>query len=375
MKKILSIPALALTTALALSACGGGETESENASGLPSSMAWTTYGTGTSTYADTAAVAEALTSGEGVNIRIIPSDTAIGRMTPLKNGQAQFERGGDEYIYAFEADYDFAVEDWGPQDVQMVWAPTAPHGFMIKDSSGIESIEDLKGKKVPRATANPSVQNKTEALLAYGGLTWDDVEVVDISYGDQADALKNGQIDVLYQQVYGSSLFELEASEDVSWLDLPETEGEAADRLEEIAPSTFIDTFSNGPGQDEGEETNAIYYTVPVITYGETSEDEVYSLVKAINDNFDGYKDVTQTTPGWGIDEAQIAPTQVSFHPGLIKYLEEQGKWSEEAAAKNDELIERGEAIREEWPKFVEQAGGEIDPQAWSEWKDENVPQ
>lgn len=373
MKKILGCTSIALASALTLSACGGGGSETQTTeSGLPEQMAWTTYGTGTSTYADTAAVAEALTSEEGVNIRIIPSDTAIGQLTPLREDQAMFTRTGDAYIYAFEADYDFAVPDWGPQDVQVTWAPTAPHSLLVAADSGIETAADLKGKKVPRATANPSVQNKTEALLAYGGLTWDDVEPVDISYGDQADGLQNGQIDAVYQQVYGSSLFELEATMDVQWIDLSETEGEKADAAEEVAPSTYIDSFTNGPGQEEGQEDNALYYSVPVISKTSTPADTVYALVSALHDDFDAYKDVTQTTSGWSIDEAQLVPTEVPFHEGLVRFLDEQGEWTEEAEEKNNELIERGEALRAGWDEYVEQTD-EIDHESWNAWKDENI--
>ncbi|HLS33248.1 MAG TPA: hypothetical protein VK039_06655, partial [Brevibacterium sp.] len=166
MKKILGLSSMALASSLVLAGCGGGGEAESTEGGLPGEMAWTTYGTGTSTYADTAAVAEALTSAEGTNIRIIPSDTAIGQLTPLREDQAMFTRTGDAYIYAFVADYDFAVPDWGPQDVRVTWAPTAPHSLLVRADSGIETFADLAGKKVPRATANPSVQNKTEALLA-----------------------------------------------------------------------------------------------------------------------------------------------------------------------------------------------------------------
>ncbi len=72
-----------------------------------------TYGTGTATYADVAAVANAMTNAKDVNIRIVTSDTAIGRMTPLRSGQATFARTGDEYIFAFEAEHEFATREWG----------------------------------------------------------------------------------------------------------------------------------------------------------------------------------------------------------------------------------------------------------------------
>lgn len=379
MKNLLTFSAIGLATALTVSACGGDQsqaTESQTAeTGLPSSMAWSTYGTGTSTYADTAAAADALTSREDVSIRIVPSDTLIGQLTPLRDGQVGYTRTGDANIYAFEGDHNFAAPDWGPQDVRIVWTPVAPHSLMATEDSGIERVEDLEGKRVPRAINNPAIQAKTEGLLASGGLTWDDVEVVDVEYGDMASELQAGQIDVLYHQTYGSRMFELESDIDVRWLDVNDPGSEGEERLQEIVPAAYIDSFSDGPGQEEGEETNALYDVIPLITTGDTSEDEIYSVVKALDENFDAYQDTTQTTPGWGIEEIETVPTQVPFHPGLIQYLEEQDLWTEEAEARNSELVERGEALREEWPEYVEQADGDVTPEDWTAWKTENVPE
>ena len=361
---------LAAATALALAACGGAEVTE----GMPEQIVWSTYGTGTSTYADVAAVADAITTNEGTSVRVITSDTAVGRLTPLREGQAQLARTGDEYIFGFEGDYDFANEEWGPQDLRVVWAPVAPHGLMVKDDSGIETFEDLKGKKFPQITANPSVNNKLEAFLAYGGLTWDDVDVVEVGYSDQPGALQNGKIDVLFQQVYGASLYELESAVPVRWLSMDDTSEEKVSAVEEIAPSTEIGEFSGAPGQEEGETAMGLLYTVPVVTYAETDEETVTSIVAAINDNYEAYKDATATTDAWNLEQVQEAPKQVPFHPGLISYLEENDAWSAEAAATQEKLLARGDQLKEQWDAFLEAEGGEGDlSEGWTAWKNENL--
>ena len=109
-----------------------------------------------------------------------------------------------------------------------------------------------------------------------------------------------------------------------------------------------------------------------MITKTSTDADTVYEVVSALHENFDAYKDVTQTTKGWSIDEAQVEPTEVPFHEGLVRFLDEQGVWTEEAQEKNDELIERGEALRAGWEEYVEQAD-EISHEDWNSWKDENL--
>lgn len=362
---------LATLSAAVLAACSG----TQATEGMPSQIVWSTYGTDTSTYADVAAVSDAITKKEGTNVRVITSDTAVGRLTPLFEEQAQLARTGDDYIFSFEADYDFATEDWGPQDTRVVWAPIAPHGLMVKGDSDIKTFEDLRGKNFPRVTANPSVNNKLEAFLAYGGLTWDDVNVVEVSYSDQPDALKAGKIDVLFQQVYGASLYELETAMPVRWLDMQDQSPEKVETVKEIAPSVEIGEFTGAPGQDKGESTHGLLYTVPVIATAETDESTVYQMTKAIAENYEAYKDSTATTDAWSLDKVETEPKQVPFHPGAIKYLKENDVWSQEAQRRQDDLLERGKQLDQEWKKFLNsgKAGSGNVHIAWNEWKNQHV--
>ncbi|MDO5697995.1 MAG: TAXI family TRAP transporter solute-binding subunit [Dermatophilus congolensis] len=328
-----------------------------------------TYGTGTSTYADMAAVANTLTNEKDLNTRIITSDTAIGRMTPLRKGQATFARTGDEYIFAFEGDYDFAAKTWGPQPVRVVWGPTGPHGMLVKANSGIVNPEDLKGKKVPRVTANPSVNNKLQAFLHAGGLTWDDVEPVAIGYGEQAEALKAGKIDVLFQQVYGSSLFELESSTPVRWMTLDKGDEKA---IQEIAPSVHLADFGKAPGQKEGEQQLGMIYAVPVVTYAETPEEIAYALARDFVDTYPKYKDATATTQGWSIDASMTTPVEVPFHDGMIRLLKEKNHWPAQAQAKQDELLAREGKLAEGWESLGDIPDDQV-PTAWAAWKKEHL--
>lgn len=328
-----------------------------------------TYGTGTATYADMAAVANTLTNEKGVNTRIITSDTAIGRMTPLRKGQATFARTGDEYIFAFEGEHDFGAATWGPQPIRVVWGPTAPHSLLVRDSSPIRTPADLKGKKVPRITANPSVNNKLDAFLAAGGLTWDDVTPVAIGYGEQAEGLKAGKLDVLYQQVYGSSLFELESAVTVRWIELTAKDEQT---IHEKAPSVHLADFGKAPGQQDDETDVGLVYPIPVVTYAETEEEIAYTLARDIVETFPQYKDATATTDGWSIDAALTTPTEVPFHAGLVRLLKEKGHWTEEAQHRQDTLLAREQQLAQGWAALAETPDDQM-PAAWAAWKEENL--
>ncbi|WP_349826931.1 TAXI family TRAP transporter solute-binding subunit [Brevibacterium litoralis] len=163
MKKLMRTAAAVLTGTLVLTGCTAMDLGQE-VDAFPSFNSWTTYGSNTATYADLAAVANTISSETDTQVRITTSDTAVGRLTPLRKNQATIARTGDEYMYAYYGEEDFATEEWGPQDLRMVWAPVSPHSLMVTEASGVETPMDLEGKKVPVITANPSVNNKYDAL-------------------------------------------------------------------------------------------------------------------------------------------------------------------------------------------------------------------
>ncbi|SLM89319.1 TAXI family TRAP transporter solute-binding subunit [Brevibacterium yomogidense] len=372
MRRLPTFTAALAASALLLSGCAG-PSETNMVGGIRDPFVISTYGTGTSTYQDTAAVSDAVSQATGSRVRIITSDTAIGRMAAMKSGAAAMGRLGDEYIFAYEGLNEFANEDWGPQDTRVVWAPLSPHSLLTRTADGIETPADLKGKKVPKITANPSVNGKIDAYLAYGGLTRDDVIEVEMAYGEQPDGLQQGQIDMLYQQVYGASLYELESQMDVSWVQLDPDDEEAVSRIDELTASVNVLPFEGAPAQEEGEETNGFVYTLPITAMADTSEDEVYALVSAMAENFEEYENTTVNTPRWNPEEVEDTPREAPFHPGLIRWLEENDRWSDEAQQKQDELLERGERLDEEWEEFQ---ATDPDPDQenalWIEWRAQN---
>jgi len=372
------LPALGLALAVATTACAPPTNPALSDSPIEV-VGVSTYGTGTATFADMAAVADAITTEEGTKFRIITSDTAIGRVLPLKEDQVQFSRTGDEYIFAFRGEHDFSDPEWGPQPTRVVWAPTAPHSWLVKASSDIVEPADLVGKKVPRVTANPSVNQKTEAMLATAGLTWSDVHPVEIGYGEQAEALKAGKLDILFQQVHGASLFELEASTPVRWLRFDPADPATQRAIEEHAPSVRLDEFTAAPGQEEGETAVGFWYAVPVVTYAETTEVVARQMARAIVDSYDRYGASTQTTKTWSIDASAVVPVEVPFHPGLVAVLKEEGVWTPAAQRRQDQLLAQEKQLRAGWTQVTEELSddGEIDDaeldEAWAAWKAENI--
>lgn len=384
MQKVLSFISIILVLSLVCVACGSNSSTDKNTGKsevaakvsdikdpvkLPASMVWSIYSVGSGTYNDYAAVANAFTKKYGASIRLLPSGTSIGRMTPLKEKLADIARVGEEYWYSFEGIEEYAIPSWGPQDVRLVWPSGVAIGLAVRADSGIKTIADLKGKTIPRQIANPSVQNKTVGYLAYGGLTVNDVKWYDVSYNDAANAMKNGIVDAVCFNPYASNMHELYSAVKFSWFDI--NDKNSWNNVLKVAPSTNPIVVRDGiVGMTEKDQPITMMgYNVPAIAYNSVVDNDViYNFCKAMDDAYDEYK--TATIPNSWLNtknSAVMHPTVVPFHDSLVRYLKDIGKWTADDQAIQDKLVTRGEAIRKLWTKFMSETDAK-DPEFSKKW-------
>lgn len=343
---------------VAFAVSGAGAASAQDVS-LPKSMMWSAYDVGSSGYTEASAVADAMMKKYGVRIRIMPSGTSIGRLLPLKTGRVQYGWLANEVYFATEAIYDFASREWGPQDLRVLLGRPAGFGLGVAADTGVKELADLKGKRVSRIQANPSVNLKVEAILAFAGLTWDDVEVVEVpSYGAALRAVVEGKNDAAGGVPTAGIFRELEASDrGIVWPDLPPENTEGWERLRKVAPFFAPTKETVGAGLSEDNPAQLIAYKYPMITtYASTSEEEAYNFTKAMVETFDLYKDATKVMPRWDAKLSGEPPADAPFHPGAIKYLKEIGIWTAEDDEWNQKRLERLKQVQEAWDAALEEA-------------------
>lgn len=343
--------------------------------GLPEQMVWSTYSAGTGTYNDVAAIANTLTQRLGIQVRLMTGDTGIGRLAPLINGTSQYARAGDEYYYAFEGDDEYASATWGPQPLRQIWAPPGNYGVLVRKDSGIETVEDLAGRRYPRLVASTSMNRKLEAILNYGGLSSEDVQLVDIGYAEQAEAMKAGQLDAMYQNVVGASVEELASQYPIRWLDLGGGDSARYKTWETLAPMVQPGTFTDGAGMAEGESAVNMQYSIPLTTLSDRPTDEVRTLLGCIHKFYDDFKNATPDADQFGADQVLLTPLVVPFHEGAVDFFRDIGRWTPGLQARNDALIQREARMAEAWPEFWSEHSTATDvSRLWREWKQENLP-
>lgn len=337
---------------------------------LPNTLAVTSYDVGAASYNQAVALGMALGNAYGISLRVLPATSDVARLLPLKQGRVDFGILGSESFNAVEGTEAFATPEMGPQPLRMLVGSNSDNCFTLalKGDSGIESAADLKGKRVAWVLGAPALQSNVAGFLAFGGLTWDDVERVDVaSFNASWEALINGQVDAITSLTTGALSQQAAASPaGLKWLPLPASDEEGWKRLQAMKPQFSPRLGTLGPNISAENPLECAGFPFPVLlAYHDQEEDMVYNLTKAVDEQFDAYVEIEAAMVGWAADR-QDFQWVIPYHEGAIRYWQERGLWSEEAQAHNDALIERQQVLAEAWQKVAGLSESEL-PERWAE--------
>lgn len=361
------IPAL-LCAAFAASAFSAHAADDKT---MPRSMIWTAYNVGSAGYANASAIADAFGKKYGTRIRIQPSSTAIGRLQPLVSERANLGFLSTGTFFATEGIVDFAEKRWGPQDLRVVAGKVAAFGMPTAADANIDTIADVKGKRLAYVAGNPSVNVKCDAVMAFAGLDRDDVEIVMFpTYTAAMSALKQDKADATCTLTTPSLMYELaESPRGIHWPQMPASDKEGWARVQKMAPYASPYTETVGAGVSEQNPVALMGYRYPqIVVRADESDDYVYNIIKGLDESFDIYKNVTAAMPRWALSESGHAPMGAPFHPGAIRYLKEKGIWNDDDQAWNDKRMKRLEALRTAWNQTMDEHGDDSDAEFEKAW-------
>src|SRR5690625_255991 len=189
------------------------------------------------------------------------------------------------------------------------------------EGSGIDTLDDLKGKRVAVGDQNSGVEVNASTLLEGHDISYDDIEVDYLGYEEASDGLSSGQIDAAFltSGLPNSSVLELSKSVDLKIVTIEKEKVEkiAEDKDYFVSEEIPEGTYDN----DEPVETAAIMNAL--VVRSDLSEDDVYKLTQELFENLDELENSHQAATEIDLDSAQeglVAP----MHPGSKRYYDEQ---------------------------------------------------
>ncbi|MBU2867592.1 TAXI family TRAP transporter solute-binding subunit [Pacificibacter marinus] len=210
--------------------------------------------------------------------------------------------------------------------------PMGIYHIAVYESSGITSLNDIKGKRVflgpPGGAAYTTMSSLFKSLTGLEEGT--DYEAVKLGWDAAAAAFQDGNLDVYCNPTNAPSpvLTQIAVTNPIRFLGIP------ADQLETEAvqalvnrPGFGLDTIPvgvYGDNQVNETETTTLGVTVGIVTHEDASDDMIYEMTKTF---FAGVAEMRTSAPWLAAitPETAVKDINMPLHSGAIRALEELG--------------------------------------------------
>ena len=222
-------------------------------------------------------------------------------------------------VRAFENDTPYA-------DLRAVFSVHADvMHVMVRADAGIDSVADMKGKRVNIGNPGSGTRMVANALMqAAGVMPGDFALTAELESVKQSAALCAGRLDAVIWSagLPNASSMEATSSCDIKILDLTNA---VIDKVLASNSAFAAATIPGGTYPGNADDIASWGPRATFLTDAGTANEVVYTLVKAVFENFDDFKNshpaFSQLTEAEMLEAGLTAP----LHPGAVKYYKERG--------------------------------------------------
>lgn len=263
---------------------------------------------------------------DAVNVTIQPSGASVENLRLLDSRDADIVMAMNniaEDAWNGEGSFE-GVEVQGFRAVGVVY-PEIIQGVGLVDS-GVFTIEDQAGKTVAGGPPGSGTAATTPHIFAAYGLGDGDMTVVNDTFGDAVDKMKDGHVDAAWNVLGApaSAIVDLLTVREVAFLEI--TGDELAQLQEEfplIAPWVIPAGTYNYRGEDY-DDIHTIALQAVLYVRDDMDDDIVYDLVSVMYEHNDQIAR-SHATGEQILLENSLNGITTEFHPGAIRFYEEQG--------------------------------------------------
>ncbi|SIS73438.1 TAXI family TRAP transporter solute-binding subunit [Neptunomonas antarctica] len=268
------------------------------------------------------------TEEHGVKCTAPSTGGSVANINAIRQGQQDMGLAQSDWQnYALEGTTHESFIAQGPfTDLRAMFAVhNEPFTVVARTDSGVETFDDLVGKRVNLQNPGSGTRGTMEVLMDLKGWTRDSFKLAgELKASEQAQALCDNKIDVMIYSVGHPSGAIKEATTSCAAKVIP-VEGEVIDKL--IAENAYYAPAIIKGGMYEGTDKDVKTFgnAATMVTSANVSADTVYLVVKSVFDNFDRFKKLHPAFENLDPKEMIANGLSAPLHEGAIRYYKEQG--------------------------------------------------
>ena len=331
-KKMLALLSSALL-ALTVTACGGqtssapgGSEQGGAAAGGGAEQQFLTIATGGSSgpyYTIGGAMAKVYKDKLGYNASVQSTGASVENINLIKSKKADLAFVmSDVTTFAYEGQENFK-EGGAIKDLRAMAGLYLNYVQIVtlKDRN-IQSVYDLKGKRVGVGAPNSGVEVNARMVLAGHGITYDDIKADYLSYAEAIEQLKNNNIDAAFvtSGLPNATVIDLSTTKDVAIVPI---KPEDVAKMQEQYPFFVSAEIPAGVYNNEQPIQTAAIRNI-LLLRGDLSDDQAYKLTKTFFEELPALQAAHNAANEIDVKEAG-KNLVVPLHPGAEKYYKEVG--------------------------------------------------
>jgi TRAP transporter TAXI family solute receptor len=260
---------------------------------------------------------------EGSKVQVQSTKASVENLNLIQSGKGEIAFVlGDSVKYGWEgnAEAGFQSKLDNLRGIAGIY-PNYVH-IVASKSSNINSIEDLKGKRVSVGAPKSGTELQARAILKAAGMSYEDLGKVEyLPFGQSVELIKNRQIDATVQSagLGVASIKDLANSVEVVIVEIPES------LIEKLGAPYVSATIPANTYQGVAQDTKTAGIVNFLITSQNVSDQTAYDMTKHLFENLPALVATHSAAKNINIDKA-LTGMPVPLHPGAEKYYKEKGK-------------------------------------------------
>lgn len=279
--------------------------------------------------------------------RMVHKEAAEGRAEGRQHGLrcSAPSTAGSTYnigqICAGELDFGVAQSDWqfhayngsAPDrvnacpDLRAVFSVhPEPYQIVAAEGSGIQSWQDLKGKRFNIGNPGSGQRGTTEELMeGHGWTTADFAVATELTSTEQANALCDGNIDAFGYTVGVPNAGVAVATDGCDAYIVDLGDDPVAQKLVEENDYYAFTTIPEGTYTTTDSDVTTFGVKATFVTSANVPEDVVYEVTRAVFENLDDFRSLHPAFANLKPEEMIADALSAPIHPGAQKYYDEKG--------------------------------------------------